>query len=486
MILCLNFPLSQVFYKFVLRSAAVLFAIAAMGICFSSDAAQTVPPPQTESLINESKQMPFHARNLLTPYLSWGGETVIQLGSKGDMSFQGGKNIDFNANELKFGIHYRPVKRFSAYSTLMWQKVYRLDNTNSDDFVGFESAYLAWNDEQGEPSLFIGRQYYEDSRGFLFHQSLDGLHGDWQWQQAEQHWRLNLTFARQGVWDRDLRQPDKSVQDVQLLWLTFTRLGWQIAAYSLATQTHYDPMSPDFAVTADDIPASGQSKPITFGLRGQGDTAAMLGIDKIWPLNNMTHWFELAYVTGEEYQRKLSGTGVDLGLLIPLSDSKLTLILGYAFGSGDEANLAEITNNKPVDKRFRQSGFQLNNGWLGEGGAKFKYYGELVKPELSNIAISTLGLRLKPNETSSIELVYHDYQQDQASSQFYGQGIKVTPNGINPELGEAVDLILSYRAIKGLKLELDISWFSPRQAFQSSSHNAKDVWQVYTELRYHF
>ncbi|MGL5485456.1 MAG: hypothetical protein ACRDC6_04100, partial [Shewanella sp.] len=77
-------------------------------------------------------------------------------------------------------------------------------------------------------------------------------------------------------------------------------------------------------------------------------------------------------------------------------------------------------------------------------------------------------------------------QQDQASSQFYGQGIKVTPNGINPELGEAVDLILSYRAIKGLKLELDISWFSPRQAFQSASHNAKDVWQVYTELRYHF
>ena len=80
---------------------------------------------------------------------------------------------------------------------------------------------------------------------------------------------------------------------------------------------------------------------------------------------------------------------------------------GVAFGSGD--------NNRRdgVDRNYRQSGLQDNNARFA-GVTSFKFYGETVEPELSNLLIGTAAIGVRPTPRSSVDLVYHYYAQHRA------------------------------------------------------------------------
>lgn len=54
----------------------------------------------------------------------------------------------------------------------------------------------------------------------------------------------------------------------------------------------------------------------------------------------------------------------------------------------------------------RQTGLQDNNGEFF-GVDCFRYYGELLRPELSKLQITTLALGFRMLTNSSIEFVYH-------------------------------------------------------------------------------
>ena len=120
-----------------------------------------------------------------------------------------------------------------------------------------------------------------------------------------------------------------------------------------------------------------EGTPLHVGLRGLGA-----------PTENFKYWAELAWLGGhDEALAKIQARGLDIGgtyrfKSLPLSPS---ITLGYAFGSGD---------SNPNDRRnteFRQTGLQSNERrWAGV--ADFKYYGEGLDPELSNLHILTVGL----------------------------------------------------------------------------------------------
>ena len=83
----------------------------------------------------------------------------------------------------------------------------------------------------------------------------------------------------------------------------------------------------------------------------------------------------------------VSGWGVDLGLEVPLPVyQEPVLILGYAFGSGDE-NSADNDNDA-----FRQTGLDGNTSKFGVSSGSMYNYGSVLRPDLSNIHITTLGL----------------------------------------------------------------------------------------------
>jgi alginate production protein len=105
--------------------------------------------------------------------------------------------------------------------------------------------------------------------------------------------------------------------------------------------------------------------------------------------------------------------------------------------------------------------------------ADFKYYGELLDPELSNLSIFTAGTGINPTEESSIDLVYHYYLQDKASNSLRNVGIEAEPDGRNKGLGSEIDLILGYVGRgETIELALILGYFIPGSAFPSESENS--------------
>lgn len=155
---------------------------------------------------------------------------------------------------------------------------------------------------------------------------------------------------------------------------------------------------------------------------------------------------------------------------------KPTVTLGYARGSGD------ANRKDDVDRNFRQTGFEDNQAKFG-GVTKFKYYGELFAPELRNLHIFTVGLGVRPSKRSSIDIVVHRYRQDELSDKLKGAGIDADPLGLSRDLGGEIDLILGYREIKDLRLELMVGYFAPGNAFDASTDPA---WFAGFETRYEF
>lgn len=109
--------------------------------------------------------------------------------------------------------------------------------------------------------------------------------------------------------------------------------------------------------------------------------------------------------------------------------------LGFAFGSGDS------DPDTDVDRNFRQTGLHDNSGKFN-GNTKFKYYGEVFDPELSNMMIWTAGAGIRPSKNTSLDVVYHHYSQVDRSDELRDVDIDPDPTGKSRDLGHAVDLIV--------------------------------------------
>ncbi|MBV7315111.1 alginate export family protein [Shewanella sp. NIFS-20-20] len=429
-----------------------------------------------------ASSLPFSARNVMYqslsgyPWISWGGEWVVQSGSKpnGNLNIEA-DNIEYLANELTLGINIRATEQFGVFVDLEWQQAFVSTTSKNNSQLSMKSANFIWFEDHDLFNLRLGRQYYEDNRGFLFHDSLDGLHGEWTFHVEAWQWQLQFALAKQAWLPINLLDVVYNTgADYHFVQLVTNHGDHQGAGYLLNRYQQN--------INADTI----SEQLLLLGFRGQGHLASSISNQGVG------YWYEIAYASGRhrgvEASRDIDGIGFDVGVLLPLDPMLKPLalswlngndhrfIVSYAHGSGD-------TNSQHQDQRFRQTGLQLNTGWLGEGGAKLKYYGEIVKPELSNINIATLGLRLRPSSDSSIELLWHEYRQDQPATTFYGYGIKRAPNGLDTRLGQEVDLIVSYRHINNLVLELDLGWFQPGAAFSGTNAN---MFMAYAEMRYFF
>lgn len=151
--------------------------------------------------------------------------------------------------------------------------------------------------------------------------------------------------------------------------------------------------------------------------------------------------------------------------------------VGYAQGSGD---------NDPsdgLDTNFRQTGIH-NNKVKFSGSQRFRYYGELFRPELSNLKIMTAAVGIPLSEHSSIDLLYHHYAQTTPSNFLRDSRIRATPNGIESHLGDEVDLIVSLDEWKHLQLQAAGSLFIAGDAFGELSGNTS--FQIAFTAKYSF
>jgi alginate production protein len=120
------------------------------------------------------------------------------------------------------------------------------------------------------------------------------------------------------------------------------------------------------------------------------------------------------------------------------------------------------------DGAFRQTGLHNNDGKF-RGLTRFRYYGEVLRPDLSNIAISTVALGIPVGKHSWIETIWHRYRQPVADNRIVGSRLNRNPNGIDKRLGDAFDVVISHRPPSGWVLELTGGVFRAGPAFGAQS-----------------
>jgi alginate production protein len=205
------------------------------------------------------------------------------------------------------------------------------------------------------------------------------------------------------------------------------------------------------------------------------DSAFVFGRETSLAFNDLNE--NLARVSGSSKKNVLAW-GLDLGatwytnwFLEPY------FTVGFARGSGD-SNRGDGTNTD-----FRQSGIQ-NNKVKFSGSQRIRYYGELFRPELSNLEITTAAIGFPLSETSSVDLLFHHYEQAEPSTFIRDSRIRATPNGKSGDLGNEVDLVLSLDEWKSFQVQFAGGVFQAGDAFGKLSGNTS--FQLDLDIKFSF
>ena len=343
---------------------------------------------------------------------------------------------------------------------------------------------------QSDFSLQIGRQSVSDKRSWWWDEDLDAvrLHYDQHRLYAE------LAVAQEiGNISTDPKQNDPETDHVlrllgnmAWLWATEQRLD----GFFLYQHDHSSRQSIGQLVKKDREDPSDATL-LWLGARASGD----LEPDRFGELK---YWLDGAWVGGHEFlldfkkdqerkdslrvssrlKRNVSGWGLDTGLSWETElPWRPTLTLSYAFGSGDR------TPNRGTDRSFRQTGLHDNKVRFN-GVNRFRYYGELLRPELSNLHIWTAALGFRFWQASSIEFLYHFYQQVHPAPFLRNARLKADPTGQRHPIGQEWDAVLGLHKWEHLEVECSAGLFRAGSAYGSLS--GKTAYLTILEVTYNF
>ena len=289
-------------------------------------------------------------------------------------------------------------------------------------------AYLLWKEVFPATQIQIGRQRFKDSREWIYDENLDAvrliLRGD--------PIELQLSVSSNLV---NPKKPEDRIRNYIFYALYQVAPKDEAAFYGIVRN---DPTRED-------------REPAFVGISWKGKS-----------IKDQRYWLEAASLSGNDGSKILRGYGWDIGWSSRFDyPMKPSVTIGYAFGSGDR------NTEDRIDRNFQQTGLQDNQGkW--HGVTKFKYYGELFDPELSNLKIWTAGLGATPFQKVSVDLVYHRYAQVEEAARLRDTGIKARPSGDEKNLGSEIDLIWGFRAMAQVQMEATSALFLPGSAFPSS------------------
>ncbi len=181
---------------------------------------------------------------------------------------------------------------------------------------------------------------------------------------------------------------------------------------------------------------------------------------------------------GERQDVKVRGTAFDVGVSwrTPLPWQP-AFTLGYAQASGDDSL------KDGVDSAFRQTGLH-NNKWRFFGVNRFRYYGELFRPELSNLNVVTAAVGFQFLKNSSVELLYHRYRQTKVADSMRDVRIDADLTGESRALGHEFDLVFGFREWAHLDLSVALATFKAGSAYGSFA--GKRANSLLFELTYNF
>ncbi|MGK2942922.1 MAG: alginate export family protein [Immundisolibacter sp.] len=326
-------------------------------------------------------------------------------------------------------------------------------------------------------SLQIGRQNFYEPRSWWWDQDLDAV----RFHYNTLDWHAELSVARElGDVATELDRNDPQREDV-LRVLGHTAWRWarnhRLDAFflyhddrserqrvgELVTKEREDPSD------ATLIWAGGRlSGELDFAQHGEVDYwiegAAVRGHERLLDFDRVSGRPDRRVVDSRA-KRDVSGWAFESGVSWQAElPARPTLTLSYAFGSGDR------NPGHGADRSFRQTGLQGDKARFG-GVDRFRYYGELLNPELSNLHIPTAAVGFSFWDASSVEFLYHHYRQVHAADFLRNGRVRSGPDGRSTDIGQEFDIVLGLEDWEPFEIEAVVSAFRAGAAYGSLAGN---------------
>jgi alginate production protein len=351
-------------------------------------------------------------------------------------------------------------------------------------------AWLQWDRVGGSPfGLQVGRVPLIDRRAWWWDDDLDALRLRYGAGAVRLDTGLARTVARvssaesgidpaeRGVrrWFGNLRWEWSRRHTLELFWLQHQdRSGVPTAGTAWPAAGDADPDTSDLQARWSGLRAAGEWRPQGLRLAYWADAAWLRGREAATAEAANAAGVDVA---GTTVRRRLRSHGWDLGATLALEAVlRPSISLGYARGSGGERSDA-------VDTHFRQTGLHENKARLG-GVKRLQMYGELLRPDLSNLGIATVGAGVRVLGNSSVELVWHRYRQVVPDATVAAARLSADPEGLDRRLGRELGVAVALREWSRLELTLRWSRFSPGPAYAADRREPAYALEVGAELNF--
>lgn len=389
-------------------------------------------------------------RHKLLPHLYYGVklelDTVYARNFDIDEAFE--DDLVITEPQLSFALSYQPYPMLQVFANLRFQQEVALhegaDLPERDREAELElrDAFVSLREFLPGLSVQVGRQRFRDTREWLFDERLDAARLIY----ATDRERIEVSVSREDWWAQDLLHTgdEHDPEDVFNNYLIYASTRYRdrtIAGYVLVRDGQEDTIQND----------------IYYGVHSHGEITG-----------DLEYWLEAVALRGRNGTFGNRSVAIDAGLTYEFRKvpGRPSLVVGYARGSGDP------NQNDSADETFRQTGMQDNDARLN-GVARVAYYGELLDPELSNLNIYTAGLGLRPSRRSSIDVVYHYYEQVEPNRRMGNTDLRrLRLTGLDEEVGHELDVVIGYREVKNLALELTFGYFLPGEAMPETASEA--------------
>ncbi len=387
----------------------------------------------------------FHADD--DPYVTKELSGGLSIGVAATLSIQRSKNLNLdNADdtdedevetELDLGVLYDRGGTVRSYMefNLSTEKLSNDISNPRDVILDVNEAYITFRSQDLNQALTFGRWSVSDDREWLFDEELDGVN----FFRRGEKFAFELMYAREQILKKDLLDD-------------------------------HDDNEPDHFYARAYANLPGKTIGSVYGLYQMG--RARKDSDLLWlgaslagnTKNDINYWAEFAHVRGTERNRKVRGFGLDVGLTKTFRQFKSNprLTAGIAFGSGDDGS--------GTDNAFRQTDVQGNSDRFG-GKTSLEYYGEVFDPELSNLAVLTVGAGFDWLQNSSVDFMYHYNFQHKKSNRLRDSALDQRPTGSSRNLGHEIDVIVAIREFEKFDIDFFGGVFLPGDAFAGT----KDV-----------
>ncbi len=206
-----------------------------------------------------------------------------------------------------------------------------------------------------------------------------------------------------------------------------------------------------------------------------------------------SYWGNIAYVDGDTQSLgftanadgfpqvtsvsniSVSGVGLDFGGIYRTADYGFGFSYAYGQGSNGEGSSQDL---------YIQPNNSNNKGNI-LGTTRYRYYGEMLDPQLSNIQILSLFAGITVFENTYLEFNYHKYIQNTASTQLRSSNLFIQTNGEDKDIGQEIDVIWGGKFENGQEIQLVISGFFGGDAFSNVSQQ-KDGYRAVIDYKYYW